>query len=708
MVFGLLGIITPCFSNLPELSSDEPIEFDENTKEVIAKGKAILLSDNLIVEADEIRFDREEFDAKAKGHVKITGEGFRFVGNEAIYNFCEKTLASDCFRTGRLPLYFEGAQASGHTEDIHILHPKVYFGEPDPYAPNIKAFKANIRFNEECHKRGRITGKHIFFRIGRIPIAYFPYYSHSLRDLPFSLKSDYGFSKEYGVYARNTIFVDTTPCLRTGALLDYYEKRGPLFGPALQYASENGCSFIHGELQSAYIHDQGNKTQLGTDSLGRPIKRDRYFIEFYHQQTLTERLQFTGQLRAWSDSQVVRDFRPKIFAHDNDPDNFAEIVYRGDCYFLTAFTRFSPNNFQTVKERLPELNFHLMPNRIGCTPFFQNLNATIAHLHKRDPSLQNSELRSDRLDLYYGLKAPFGIMGSTATFVPVIGGRISQYFDKNTSKGPFTRYKAQIGFDAQLNSYAQWNCCNKTWNINGLRHIARPTLSYRYIPEAHSGTGPIPEIDTAVFTTNIQPIDLSYQRNKDDGNEMHTVRLGFENILQTRHPEYGSRELATLQIYQDYSIIRNSDGSHWSDLYSELAIFPAYWLRLSIYNRIDLPNGKFKDLQTSICLIDARHWSLSFHTDFIDMNNTKRNQYHLMGTWNIDPRSSISACWRYDALTKQFTEETYKYRTMLGNSWDVEAKAIHRRGSNIRESKWEFVLVFTLIPFNAKLFPIKI
>ena len=353
-----------------------------------------------------------------------------------------------------------------------------------------------------------------------------------------------------------------------------------------------------------------------------------------------------------------------------------------------------------MEQRIPELNFNLLPTRIGCTPVFQTANAKIGHLEEENPRTDIT-LKSTRLDVFYGLHAPFTI-NEALTFTPVLGGEINEYIDKNTSAGTYTRYRGQIGFDAQFNAYAQWNYTNRIWNINGLRHIVRPIIMYRYIPEGHSGTGPVPPIDRHVFTTNINPIDLAYLRDVDTARELHTVRFGFENILQTRNPCYGSTELASLKMYQDYLIKENPQGDHWSFWYTEFAFSPAYWVNFRLYDRVNVTNFTLNEITTSLCFTDARFWTLSYS---INTLHHVRNQHYIDAGLHITPRTSVRGRCRYDFKLHEVTQAIGSISTRLGNAWLAEFQVIHRRRA-VRESNWEITLLFTLLPINASLLPI--
>lgn len=724
----LWNTIIVCNAAFPELSSREPIEFDDKSDEIILRGDAELSSDQALVRADEIRFNRETSNTIATGNVSINAQDVRFVGDAIEYNINEETLESGPFRTGNPPIHITGSNISGSINDLEISQPVLLLGEPDFLSPNFCASKVELKHAREEDIPTRIIAHNIWFRIGKVPFFYLPYLSHTVEEIPFTINSVYGNSPEYGRYLRNTILFRITPYVKLGTLIDYYTERGFLMGPALQYSISEDCKRTKGELQTGFIHDTGSRKQLGVDSLGRKTPRGRNFIEWHHQQEFTENFQITGQLRRWSDSNSLRDFRPKLFNNDNDPDNFAEAVYTGKNYYLTGFTRYSPNNFQNVQQRIPELNFNLLPTRIACTPIYQTINARVAHLHENNPFKKHAHRHdrhfhkhhrqtSDRMDIFYGLHAPFNI-GDILTFTPLIGGQVDQYFKRSTHSGQFTRLRGQAGFDLQLNSYAQWDCKNKIWGVDGLRHIARPIVQYRFIPEHNIGKGPIPQIDRHVFTTNIHPIDLNYLRDIDDARPRNTVRFGLENIFQTRNPLYGSRELAYLNIYQDYLIKenrkqdqkKNLQHAHWSDLYTELGISPAYWITFKLYNRMDVNRGKLSELNTSLTLTDARFWSLTYTTDFLHegfKHAKNRHQHFIKPMWRITPRTFIAAEARYDCKLHLITKETFAINTQFSNAWGAELQVIHRRRA-VRESKWEVSLLINLLPFDTTLLPISL
>eukprot|EP01035_Chromulina_nebulosa_P067530 gene67530-92504_t len=152
-----------------------------------------------------------------------------------------------------------------------------------------------------------------------------------------------------------------------------------MFGPSGSYGRRAGeNSDIRGYFRTGYINDHGDKE---FDLLGRPVPENRGYIEWQHEQKLTENLSLTAQLNWWKDSEILRDFRPRAFFPVQQPDTFVEAAYAGQNYFLYLFARFQPNSFQRVQERLPELRFDLLPTAIG-NGFVERFSASAAWLRE--------------------------------------------------------------------------------------------------------------------------------------------------------------------------------------------------------------------------------------------------------------------------------------------------------------------------------------
>jgi LPS-assembly protein len=656
---------------------------------MVARGDARLVQGNFFLEADTIRYHKDTNIVTAEGEVEANYEALRLVTHFLEYDLANAHLDVDAFRVGQYPAYMSGDHLSGTVNTITAKKVNLFYGEPDYLTPNVYASEVSF-FPQQ--RRVKVTNALI--KIGPIPVFFLPAASHSTEEPPFSLKSRYGHRNNLGYFGQNTILFPITENIKLGALLDYYSKRSWLVGPAAQYALLNNATSMHGSVQAGFISDRGDR---GTDILGAPIQRDRDFIKWRHKQTLYDQVELTGNLNAWSDSYVTRDFRPRYYNKDQRPDNFAEALYLGPGYYLSGFTRFRPNDFEQVAERLPEVAFHWVPSELFTTGVYQQIDASFVHLQEKQLS-GAPERSTDRLDAYYGLTRPTHL-NRWLTLTPVAGGRITSY---NNSKGnlsgksDYTRFIGQLGFDLDALAFGQWDYSSKRWGINGLRHTMRPKVQYRYIPNANQGQSNIPEIDSQVFHTYLDPIDLGTLRTVDQMSDENLMRLGFENALQTRASSgYGSRDLATLDLYQDIRFSRKQGENTLSPFYSILTLSPIEWLDLRLYNRFDIEDLTERELRTGLRIHDGDRWAVTFETDNLQH---VISQYALGAEYRINPRNAVKGRWRYDSHRSELIEQAYGYWVRIANAWSVEFQLVFHKGST-RENGTQFNVVVELLSF---------
>jgi len=472
-----------------------------------------------------------------------------------------------------------------------------------------------------------------------------------------------GYRQSLGAYAEFGLHLPVSNSLRLGGDVGLYTARGVMFGPSGTYAGNPEGNSYTGSFRSGYIHDHGD---LLTDVLGNPVPSDRGYIEWKHQQRISENLTLNGQLNYWSDSEIVRDFRPSDFDRVQQPDTFLESVYSGNNYLVSLFARFQPNSFQVVQQRLPELRFDLLPFVLG-PGFYQRFNASVVSLRENPPE-GGSPLDSDRLDAYYSLSRPIK-PSEWLTFTPMVGGRVTHYANLDGSRGDYTRTLGEIGFDAEMRISGLYEYKNPRWKIDGLRHLFTPRLSYRYIPEAEKGIRYIPPIDRESFSTYLQPLSLGDMRNVDRLHSANTLRLGFDNTLQTRDAKYGSRDLVILNIANDFFFETRPGEEDVSRIHAELAIMPARWLELSVYQSVVPQDFKLYEFNTAITVHDGDKWRARFSNNFL---HDELEDYALDASSRINEVFEGIVHLEYDARSQRFNEQSYGIRHNISNMWRIE------------------------------------
>jgi LPS-assembly protein len=681
---------------LPELSSLEPLEFDEGSQRLVARGDARLDFENTRIRADRITYYQDYSLADANGNVVISRDGARLLADRLSFDGEENVFSVDLLRTGQWPYYVSGVNAGGTNDDTTINGATLYYGDPSQFG--LSASSNEIRYikGEEGEY---VSMDGATFRIGTMPFFYLPSYRHYLNGSPYLFDAKAGSDSTLGYYLQTTTLLPVTSWLRAGANLDFYSNRGILAGPTAQYTYSSSSQSIVGALSTGAINDNGSQSDRGVDTFGDQIDSERGFAEWRHKHHIGERITGTASISYWSDSEVTRDFRDDIYGDNERPDSFAEAVYAGDNYLVSAFGRFNPNQFQTVQERTPEVRFDLLPVPIFNTGAYQRASASYVQLSEDfgdNAPLITVEGESDRFDLTYRIERPF-LLTDWLTFKPLAGARFTQYENQqldnsfrltavNPLEDSFSRDIYEVGFDLEARAYANYPTVNKTWGIDGLRHLVRPVVRYRYYSDPDD-VNEIATIDRQVFDLQRPLLDLSDLRYVDEISQTHLVRLGVENLFQTRAKDYGSRTLAALNFYQDILFEKELryDGDEentFNATWVELVVNPAPWLKFDLASRFKTESLMLEELRTRTTIKSGEVWEIGLSTDLL---NHSIDQYRLDFIYRINERYSFLTDVNFDADSGEFTKIKFGLRTRIGSTWELVYAITFREGAT-RES----------------------
>ncbi len=631
---------------------------DYSTKETVFTGDARLSDGETLLEADEIRYRLTDGIAIATGHVKFTRGAQRILADRITYRRGDRSFTMSGVRMGHYPFYVTGTSASGTTQKIEIVDATVTVREPGPFQPTLQAEKLTYSTNQEISTEGAHLG------IGSVRPLSLPKFSHRL-NLPLVsyISLSAGYRASLGVFGEMGLHVPIANDTKFGGTLSVFSARGVMVGPSGHYEVSHGGLETNGDLRSGFINDHGNKA---TDLLGRPISEERGFVQWWHAQEVTDRLTLIAQFNYWKDSEVLRDFRPREFFIVQEPDNYAESIYAGNNYFVSALARFQPNSYHRMQERLPEVRFDLMPYALG-HGVYQRFNASVAVL-REDPPTGGTTLLSDRLDAYYAVTRSF-TPREWLGITPVLGGLITHYSRATGGRDEYTRTLGEIGFDAELHSSAVYDYKNEAWKIDGLRHLLTPRISYRYVPQADRGRAFIPAIDRRTFMTYLAPLGLGDTRNIDDLSPTNTLRLGLDNTVQTRDAPYGSRDLFVFNAALDLRFDPVPGMRKASEIHTSLAFTPAPWVEFNLYQSFTPQEFTMQELNTGLTIRDGDAWVLRFNTHFL-----RRQIEEYVTSYQIRFNEVYEAVAKlhYDSRKRRFNEQAFGMRQNLHNTWIIE------------------------------------
>jgi len=676
---------TPAAAVRPEITADrQVIEFD--SRQAIMQGNARLTDGTLLLLADEIRFNDSTGEATAVGKIALTRGDLRLLADRLVYNTQTGNFTAESIRLGSHPLFIEGFSASGTRDEITVQNARASYGEPGPWQPTINA-------STIVYSPGKILrSENVTLGIGRTQPVPIPHFNYSLAAPVLGTASlNGGYRRSLGVFAEAALHAPIRPGLWLGADVGLYSGRGVMIGPSGRYGSSTLPEKLRGFFRSGYISDHGDK---GLDLLDRPIPERRAYAEWQHRQVLAPQLTLTVEANWWRDSEVVRDFRPRAFFPVQEPITFAEATYTGDNSFITAFARLQPNSFHSVQERLPEIRFDLLPVALP-SGFYHRLNASAAVL-REDPVGPGTTLRSDRLDGYYSIFRPITPREWLA-FTPVAGARLTHYANTRGAlrDGDYTRVLGELGFDAALRSSGTFAYQNPQWKIDGLRHLLTPRVSYRYIPEGDRGRSRIPRIDDETFSTYLQPLGLGEVRAIDDLHATNTLRFSVDNVLQTRDGESGSRDLLAFNIANDFRFKRRPGERDVSAIHTEVALMPASWLQVDLYQSIEPRTMTLREFNSGITLRDGRFWSVRFSNNFL---RQEIQDYVVDGRIRLNERLEALTRLHYDARKRRFNEQSYGISQNLGNTWLI-SYVVNLYSGRRRESSFGFNIQVDTVRF---------
>lgn len=611
-------------ANLPELSSINPIEFDEVSQKLVASNEATFDFKDIRLKADVITYYKNYNLLNARGGINFVSNNHRLLSDDFALDVESKTFSINNIKYGAWPYYITAKSGGGNDESINFNQGIFYYGDPHPLSPNLKAETVTI-VNKEDDKE--IIFKDAFLRIGNVPIFYLPKIKYDLDNDPYLVDTRIGYEGEYGAYLQTVSLFPINDWLRIGLNLDFYSDRGLLYGPAIQYHKAGKNSWISGAISTGYIKDKGI---TGVDIANQPIDKKRDFLLAQHKQIHDNKLFITFQTNNLSDSEVTRDFKEAIYTDNQFPLNFFETAHITNNFGLSTFAHFENDDFSKTRERLPEVSFHFFPNSIFGSSLFHSANITYSQIKEAsiDSSVFNnlSALKYTVLDINYGIYDSYNYK-KWLKISPKVEYRGFQYStnlsSNDSSLDPFNQHYEFVlyGLDISSQYQAVYPTSNQLWKIQGLRHIFEPSIGITRIHSLDSNA-------LNAYTSNeLSPsflfsrpsTSLIDYRNLDQINELFLTRLSLNNYFQTKRDSYGSRSIMELNLIADFyhryeNRNTNDTVSEKNALWFEFKMNPAPWLKFEMASRLKSQSFNLVENYARLVLKSSLFWELALST----------------------------------------------------------------------------------------------
>lgn len=653
-----------------EVRKEPGIQMDPSDWEVEgALGELVrALEDSpVLIRAEKFFLRQGEQISFLRGPTDMTTPDFRwrveeleFIPETDAFRFSGVRLGGENFRIGAA----EGTLAD---ERMHLREATVFPGEPDPFALNLVVSELIIGRDNQAEARG------VWLKIGPVPYFYWPRLQFELSRSDNRFRGEAGYNRTLGVFAKMMPRIAITETVQLRPFLDLYSERGVLIAPGVTFDQSRNPGPAQGLLQveGGWIRDQKDPR---FDIRGDPIDPQRGWLNVAGWGTHESGWQASGNLAWWSDSEVLRDFRPSWNIEQQDPLSFVEVRQAGSWIEAEAFAHFRPNRFQEPTEVLPAVELRLLPTAIGELPVRATGYGRIENLRRTGFA---NEFREEawRFDTYTG--ADWSVETVSPLGLNLVGGVRNTHwrFDEPDAVDS-TRILGEVGFDMALPLMADWPVESRTWRIDGLRHRLEPVLGYRWVGVMDDG-GELPgDFHPATRVAGIPPLSLRARRDVESLGNQQVLRVGAWNLLQTWRGDSQAVELVRLGVFQDLRWDIPGDESRDLSTHVVGEWTPVHWFALRGYGNWDTTDSTYRLAHGSVSVRDSNLWSLSVGYEGV---RGTLSEWVGEGEYALTERTRLLGFLRWDGRNDRLTEQRVGYRFRLGSSWDATVYLSWRR-----------------------------
>ena len=529
--------------------------------QAVAEGDVEVQFENVTMWCDRMTLLTDTGDVYAEGQVRLQ-QGNQFFRSQMIHYNIKTKKGRFLQGTVSTPPWFEHGRWVEHlAEGVFLVNPG-YITSCNFDPPHYKLYgRRAIVFQDDRSANVR----NVAFFVDRAPLMYFPWMTLAERQSPFYIIP--GKKKPWGLYTLMGYRFEppSVPYIshQATAKLDWRENF--IWGMGLDYKIEHPQDGKG--LLKLYYNDEPNIREPKS-ALPKGATHNRYRVLWRHRWTPLEDTNVVTDIEKFSDQNFRKEFLfQEEYLADQSPESFISVVQNTPNYSLSGLMRKRINRFDDTTEALPQITLDVRQQRIGDTRAFSKTQMEVANL-------QNKRKRSEldegvtRMDWQQQFSYALGFL-HPIQITPKAGVRQTYYNrDKTGDERNFLSGQFFTGADASLKLFRLFPVKSNFagLNLNLLRHVLTPTVTYNYV---HESTVRNPLLDFAA-----------------SGGPANTVTFGLENKLQTRRMnssgKLSSFDLVRFLTELPYSFHGrgNQSGGRFNNWGLKLETFPWSWLRL--------------------------------------------------------------------------------------------------------------------------------
>jgi len=583
---------------------------------MIGKGNVEIRDGINLLKADYMTVNTETMDVEAKGNVLYESGTQVWRGEQFKYNLKTKKGDFGKFDAYYDPFYIKADESKRVSEnETNLKKVTLTTCEGEDPAVSIRAKEANLKDN-------RVKMRHVtFYAANMVPFFYLPYFSKSLDSHERFFQFVPGYSSRLGVFlltAYNYPVYGNN--VRGITRFDLRSKRGVGLGQDFTWKDKEKT--YNGMVQGYYLNDDDplrgpsseNRTTDNVDS-------ERYRLRLAHDQQISARDSFLGELNYLSDPYILEDFFNEEYRNSVQPENRMTLTHRGDNYTAAIQLNKRLNDFYSNVDRLPELSFDMPRQKLFDSDFYYESESSAAYLEKVfEEDSDDEDYSSFRIDSGHTIYYPthhFGFLN----IIPRAGYRGTYYSEtqSNTTtsndvvvtdgsgnpvtndlglvtitnqvrnvvkdEGADLRNSVQFGWEGSFKAFKTWDDYVILEDGDGIRHVAEPYLDHTYIPKPNLTPDELPQFDSV-----------------DELDEQHDIKLGMRNKLQTRRNK-SPVDIIYLNLYSYYRIEKDKDEDDFSFLNMDSDLNFYKWMPIELDGTYDMYESEVQTFNTQVSVL---------------------------------------------------------------------------------------------------------
>lgn len=650
-----------------ELNADT-VEYSVNGNKVTAQGNVIVIHKGDTLTCDKIDFYRDSKIGYAQGHVRLeTSKGAIIKGDQMTFDF--NTMKGDLDKALFLadPFYGKGEAVSKVAEN-KIVMKRGYMTTCDLEKPHFRFLSRTM----DVYPKDKLVAKHARFMIGDVPVLYLPRLTQDISGKKPLITYMPGYDKQWGMYLLSTMRYKLNDYVKGFVHFDAREKKDVASGVDVYYETpHNG----NGIIRTYYMNERNITSKRWYKPRPTPtIERERFKVEWRHKWEIDKQTNAILQYYKRSDADFLKEYFEKEFKKDTSASTYFLLTRVLTAGTLSFRTDKRVNRFEGGIERLPEIAYDLSNQQIGETKFYVRNTATYSNLASKAASPTEVRLDTQRVDndneISYLTKLAF------IEFKPFVGGRETYYTKtKDPAHSHIVRGQFKTGATLSTKFYRVWDIKSNFWqiNVNRLRHVITPTISYNY---DHEPTVP---------STTLNSFD-----GVDSLQKRHNINFALENKLQTKRAD-SPVDLLRIGINSDFHLKEHPAKGGFDAVNSIVELTPNDRLRFSLDSSYDTKDHRMRTVNFEFYINQGdpkwswdvrKRWSPSAFDEIT-------SEFH----YTINPKWKFRLYNLFDIWNGGLKEQEYSFTRDL-HCWEMDINFNEKRGQG--DEIW---LVFRLKAF---------